>query len=102
MKGSIGYTRIKITNCANNFLCSGKANALKHWANIGLRCLFRLNVRHFHSVIREKTRKEAVIHAPTRKQKTVKRDRQPNHFDHQDVILRAICQRKLRAIGQCG
>lgn len=78
MKGSIGYTRIKIINCANNFLCSGKANALKHWANIGLRCLFRLNVRHFHSVIREKTRKEAVIHAPARKQKTVKRDRQPN------------------------
>lgn len=40
MKGSVGYTRIKIANCENNFLCSGKTNALKRTANIGLRRFF--------------------------------------------------------------
>lgn len=78
MKGSVGYTRSKITNCANNFLCSGKANALKRWANIGLRCIFLLNARRFHSLKPEKTRNEAVIHAPVRRQKTVKRDLKRN------------------------
>ena len=40
MKGSVRYTRIKIANCENNFLCSGKTNVLKRTVNIGLRSSF--------------------------------------------------------------
>lgn len=53
MKGSAGYTRIKITNCENNFLCSGKTNALKRTANIGLRSIFRLKTGAFMFLLLE-------------------------------------------------
>lgn len=40
MKGLVGYICIKIVNCENNFLCSGKINVLKCIVNIGLRSFF--------------------------------------------------------------
>lgn len=74
MKGLAGYTRSKITNCANNFLCSGKTNALKRWANIGLRSLFLLHVKRFLYLKATEIRKKARFHALARRRKSVKRD----------------------------
>ena len=79
MKGSVGYTRIKIANCENNFLCSGKTNALKRTANIGLRS-FRLYTERCHSLKVEGARKKRCFHASWRRQKAVKRDLQRNLF----------------------
>lgn len=79
MKGSVRYTRIKITNCENNFLCSGKTNALKRTVNIGSRRFFDWDGA-FHSIKAEGARKKRFFHAPWRSQKAVKRDLERNLF----------------------